>query len=83
MCLYWVFFFRQEGEGVVEGEGAAPGADDDTISDPGAWEENYKSHHDTKPNGPTAVAMDFTFHGAHNAYGIPEHADSFALKSTK
>nr|ALX00045.1 neutral alpha-glucosidase ab-like protein [Melanoplus sanguinipes] len=56
---------------------------DDTASDPGAWEENFKSHHDSKPNGPTAVALDFTFAGAHYAYGIPLHADSFALKSTK
>ena len=29
--------------------------------DPGAWEENFKSHHDAKPNGPEAVALDFTF----------------------
>lgn len=50
--------------------------------DPGAWEENFKGHHDSKPNGPTAVAMDFTFHQANILFGIPEHADSFALKST-
>ena len=77
----FMFIFRQEGEGAVEGEVDA--AVDDTASDPGAWEENFKSHHDTKPNGPTAVAMDFSFHGAYHAYGIPELADSFALKSTK
>lgn len=29
--------------------------------DPGSWEENFKSHHDAKPNGPEAVALDFTF----------------------
>lgn len=50
--------------------------------DPGAWEENFKGHHDSKPYGPTAVAMDFTFHQANILFGIPEHADSFALKST-
>lgn len=49
----------------------------------GAWEENFKSHHDTKPKGPEAIAMDFRFPGADFTYGIPQHADSFALKSTK
>ncbi|XP_015603638.1 neutral alpha-glucosidase AB [Cephus cinctus] len=56
---------------------------DGADSDPGAWEENFKSHHDSKPFGPEAIAMDFSFPGAENAYGIPEHADSLALKSTK
>ncbi|KAJ8667800.1 hypothetical protein QAD02_009463 [Eretmocerus hayati] len=56
---------------------------DGAENDPGAWEENFKSHHDAKPFGPEAVALDFSFPGAEYAYGIPEHADSFALKSTK
>jgi mannosyl-oligosaccharide alpha-1,3-glucosidase len=50
--------------------------------DPGMWEENFKSHHDEKPNGPSAVALDFTFHQANVLFGIPEHADSFALRTT-
>ncbi|XP_055711223.1 neutral alpha-glucosidase AB [Phlebotomus papatasi] len=50
--------------------------------DPGSWEENFKSHHDSKPNGPEAIAMDFTFPEAEVLFGIPEHADSFALKPT-
>ncbi|XP_014253247.1 neutral alpha-glucosidase AB [Cimex lectularius] len=54
----------------------------DESEDAGAWEENFKSHHDSKPFGPTAVAMDVTFKGAKFAYGIPEHSDSLALKST-
>ncbi|GAB0095795.1 neutral alpha-glucosidase AB [Sergentomyia squamirostris] len=54
-------------------------ADDD---DPGAWEENFKSHHDSKPKGPEAIALDFTFPQAEVLFGIPEHADSFALKPT-
>lgn len=57
-------------------------AEVDESEDPGAWEENFKSHHDSKPHGPTAVAMDFTFKGAKVAYGLPEHADSLALKTT-
>ncbi|KAL1124579.1 hypothetical protein AAG570_001203 [Ranatra chinensis] len=54
----------------------------DESEDPGVWEENFKSHQDNKPYGPTAVAMDFTFHGAQVAYGLPEHADSHALRTT-
>lgn len=34
-------------------------------------------------NGPTAVAMDFTFPGSRAVYGIPEHATTLALKATK
>lgn len=56
---------------------------DDTESDPGSWEENYKSHHDAKPNGPSAVALDFSFPGAEQAYGVPLHADYVALRNTK
>uniref|UniRef100_A0A0A9X6S5 Glucosidase II subunit alpha n=1 Tax=Lygus hesperus TaxID=30085 RepID=A0A0A9X6S5_LYGHE len=54
----------------------------DESEDSGAWEENFKSHHDSKPHGPTAVALDITFKGAKVAYGLPEHADSLALKTT-
>uniref|UniRef100_A0A8D8HTH0 Glucosidase II subunit alpha n=3 Tax=Culex pipiens TaxID=7175 RepID=A0A8D8HTH0_CULPI len=50
--------------------------------DPGTWEENFKGHHDSKPNGPEGLAMDFSFPQAKVLYGIPEHADSFALKHT-
>lgn len=54
----------------------------DDIDEPGAWEEDFKSHHDSKPYGPEAVALDFTYPQAQILFGIPEHADSFALKST-
>ncbi|XP_055586088.1 neutral alpha-glucosidase AB isoform X2 [Uranotaenia lowii] len=50
--------------------------------DPGAWEENFKSHHDSKPNGPEALAIDFSFPQSKVLFGIPEHADSFVLKHT-
>jgi len=49
----------------------------------GMWEESFKSHHDSKPFGPMSVGMDFSFVGIDHVYGIPEHADSFALKNTK
>ncbi|XP_059481190.1 neutral alpha-glucosidase AB [Neocloeon triangulifer] len=67
-----------EGEEAVE----APQPVDDVESDIGAWEENFKSHHDQKPHGPSAVGMDFSFPNADYAYGIPEHADTLALKNT-
>lgn len=91
-------------------------APEDDVDEPGAWEEDFKSHHDSKPHGPEAVAMDFSFPQAQVLFGmrpfwqfsiffscfcfvlvvqliiklfvimksegIPEHADSFALKST-
>ncbi|KAH0541134.1 neutral alpha-glucosidase AB [Cotesia glomerata] len=56
---------------------------DGAENDQGAWEENFKSFHDSKPRGPEAIALDFSFPDAEHAYGIPQHADSFALKTTK
>lgn len=61
----------------AEEKAAAPEDDD-----PGLWEENFKSHHDSKPKGPEAIAMDFAFPQSQILFGIPEHADSFALKAT-
>jgi alpha 1,3-glucosidase len=46
------------------------------------WEETFKSHHDSKPNGPESIGLDVVFNDYEHVYGIPEHADSFALKST-
>jgi mannosyl-oligosaccharide alpha-1,3-glucosidase len=46
------------------------------------WEETFKTHTDSKPNGPESIGLDVTFHNFEYVYGIPEHADSFALKST-
>lgn len=37
--------------------------------DPGAWEENFKSHHDAKPHGPQAIALDFSFPEARILFG--------------
>lgn len=51
--------------------------------EPGLWEETFKSHTDSKPYGPTSVGVDISFPGSKHVYGIPEHADSFALKQTK
>lgn len=54
----------------------------DVNDDPESWEESFMGVIDTKPNGPEAVAVDFTFPQAQVLFGIPEHADSFALKTT-
>lgn len=32
--------------------------------------------------GPSSIGMDISFPGVEHVYGIPEHADSFALKTT-
>ncbi|XP_035696628.1 neutral alpha-glucosidase AB-like isoform X1 [Branchiostoma floridae] len=66
---------KQEGEGEEE----KPVEEED---EPGMWEETFKSHHDSKPHGPSSVGLDFSFPGVEHVYGIPEHADSFALKTT-
>ena len=51
-------------------------------NEPDMWEESYGGHSDSKPHGPSAMAMDFTFAGFDNVYGIPQHADTFSLKDT-
>ena len=33
--------------------------------------------------GPSSVGLDISFPAVEHVYGIPEHADSFALKSTE
>ncbi|XP_077995538.1 neutral alpha-glucosidase AB-like isoform X2 [Glandiceps talaboti] len=53
-----------------------------TDGDPDMWEEKFKTHHDSKPNGPESIGLDFSFVGFDHVYGIPEHADSLALKTT-
>ena len=32
--------------------------------------------------GPSSVGLDISFPGVEHVYGIPEHADSFVLKTT-
>ncbi|KAK1787822.1 hypothetical protein P4O66_016318, partial [Electrophorus voltai] len=49
---------------------------------PGMWEETFKTHSDSKPNGPTSISLDFSFPGVEHVYGIPEHADTLKLKNT-
>ncbi|KAB0792317.1 hypothetical protein PPYR_14276 [Photinus pyralis] len=66
-------------------EGAAADLGDEAPKesiDPGAWSENFKSFHDSKPRGPEAIGLDITFPEAQRAYGLPEHADRLALRTT-
>ncbi|KAG1957789.1 neutral alpha-glucosidase AB [Pimephales promelas] len=49
---------------------------------PGMWEETFKSHSDSKPNGPSSISLDFSLPGVEHVYGIPEHADTLKLKNT-
>lgn len=57
---------------------AVPTADED----PDSWEETFEGVTDSKPNGPEAVALDFTFKSSEVLFGIPEHHDTFALRRT-
>jgi len=63
-------------------EEAAAGGEANEAEESDMWEESYGGHTDSKPNGPSALAMDFTFRGTDNVYGIPQHAETFSLKDT-
>lgn len=43
---------------------------DEVDDEPGAWDEDFKSHRDSKPNGPEAIALDFTFPEAGILFGM-------------
>ncbi|KAF3927139.1 Alpha-glucosidase [Dactylellina cionopaga] len=49
----------------------------------GGWDETFGGNTDSKPRGPEAVAMDISFPGYEHVYGIPSHATSLSLKTTK
>lgn len=52
-------------------------------SDYDAFSDSFKdASSDKLPFGPESVGMDIIFPGSNNVYGIPEHADTFALKET-
>ncbi|GMR61573.1 hypothetical protein PMAYCL1PPCAC_31768, partial [Pristionchus mayeri] len=48
----------------------------------GFWEERFKKWTDSKPYGSSSVGVDITMVGFSSAFGLPEHADTFALKNT-
>ncbi|KAM8938957.1 neutral alpha-glucosidase AB isoform 1-T1 [Pelodytes ibericus] len=51
--------------------------------EPGMWDETFKTHTDSKPNGPSSVGLDFSLPGFEHVYGIPEHADNLRLRTTE
>ena len=53
------------------------------INGDGNWEENFKSHRDSRPFGPSSVGIDVRFLGAKHLYGLPEHSDGLSLSDTK
>uniref|UniRef100_A0A8C9WMN5 Glucosidase II alpha subunit n=1 Tax=Scleropages formosus TaxID=113540 RepID=A0A8C9WMN5_SCLFO len=68
--------------GLLAFEHLRPRKDTEDDNQPGLWEETFKSHTDSKPNGPTSISLDFSLPGVEHVYGIPEHADNLKLKST-
>jgi alpha 1,3-glucosidase len=48
----------------------------------GWWAESFKTHHDSKPRGPEALAFDLRFHGFDHVYGLPERAAPHSLRPT-
>ncbi|XP_052782433.1 neutral alpha-glucosidase AB-like isoform X2 [Mya arenaria] len=64
-------------------EGEKKGNEENDANEPETWEETFKDFHDSKPYGPSSVGVDVSFRGFKYVYGIPEHAESMALKTTK
>ncbi len=49
----------------------------------GLWSESFGGHTDKHPFGPAAVGLDVSFMGnVKGIYGLPEHADDFAIKDS-
>ncbi|XP_067170946.1 neutral alpha-glucosidase AB isoform X2 [Apteryx mantelli] len=70
-------------DGSMQPEAAAPAAEGEAAEEPGAWEETFKTHTDSKPHGPASVGLDFSLPGFEHVYGIPEHAESLRLRTTE
>ncbi|TDZ39986.1 Glucosidase 2 subunit alpha [Colletotrichum spinosum] len=47
------------------------------------WDETFGGNTDSKPRGPESVALDITFPGYDNVYGIPEHTGPLSLRQTR
>eukprot|EP00731_Ephydatia_muelleri_P027270 Em0019g143a len=78
-------FDTQSGQSVETSREATPTPTPDEtkqVEQPDTWEESFKGHMDSRPYGPSSIGMDISFPGVEHVYGIPEHADSFALKTT-
>lgn len=47
------------------------------------WEETFSSWTDSKPKGPESLSVDITFPNHGHVYGIPQHATSLSLPTTR
>ncbi|CAM4534469.1 unnamed protein product [Leuciscus chuanchicus] len=82
-----IFSSKSESEEMTGQESVEKQSDEDEQikeeeDKPGMWEETFKSHSDSKPNGPSSISLDFSLPGVEHVYGIPEHADTLKLKNT-
>ncbi|CAJ0582620.1 unnamed protein product, partial [Mesorhabditis spiculigera] len=48
----------------------------------GFWEEKWGDFKDKKPHGSSSVGVDIALLGFKYAYGLPEHSETYALRST-
>ena len=65
-------------ENKSEGGDAVPGEDESTW-----WDETFGGNTDSKPRGPESVALDISFMGYEQVFGIPEHTGPISLKETR
>ncbi|KAF2436767.1 putative alpha glucosidase II, alpha subunit [Tothia fuscella] len=61
----------------------APPKDENEVDESTWWEESFGGNTDTKPRGPESIGLDISFPGYDHVYGIPEHASSLSLKTTR
>uniref|UniRef100_A0A4W3JLY0 Uncharacterized protein n=1 Tax=Callorhinchus milii TaxID=7868 RepID=A0A4W3JLY0_CALMI len=47
------------------------------------WEEKFGEFTDIKTDGPCSVGLDFSLHGYHHVYGIPQHTGHLPLDNTR
>ncbi|KAG8422844.1 glucosidase II [Metarhizium acridum] len=69
-------------------EGDDSKAEENAMTDGGEdestwWDESFGGNTDSKPRGPESVAMDISFVGYEQVFGIPEHTGSISLKQTR
>lgn len=74
---------REEKPSVEEEEAKARQLQEAAEADEDKWEEYFGGHTDSRPHGPASVGVDVRFPGSEHLYGLPEHASSFRLKTTK
>lgn len=71
------------GEGSQPAEGEDQQTSESQASKVKTYAESFSTFVDSRPYGPMSVGMDIYFPNSDHVYGIPEHADSFALRDTR